>query len=263
MNHTKPIPQLPLWLFAAAMLFCRNAWSQDAAKPRIFLQSEFNGLGQEREYLMGELSKGIGMRGCSVAGSISESDEVVVARAEYSRGACKRSLAAQADDQPLGKTLLDDCLPKDIGAYFKETAATLCAAATARLEKRMTDRQLAETQRHALDLQRQSVAPRKVDETDRQKSGASWKSLGWPLVAFGGLAAAGGVYLWAIDGNCVQSSQTSGACVKTRETNGLLRTGALVGGLVAAGLGAWLVFGTEDKTALAVGPGGLTLHGRF
>jgi hypothetical protein len=85
--------------------------------------------------------------------------------------------------------------------------------------------------------------------------------LGWSFLAAGGVAAAAGGILWSFDGkgtDCVGSSCRS---TYRTEREGI---GLLAGGLVAAGVGAWLVLDSPNRDlAMKFGPLGAALAGVF
>jgi hypothetical protein len=93
------------------------------------------------------------------------------------------------------------------------------------------------------------------------ESASGHRILGWSLVAAGAGAGVAGGILWSFDGkgtDCVGSS-----CKSTYRTEGE-GIALLAGGLVAAGVGAWLVLDSpHHDLAMMFGPSGAALAGEF
>ena len=105
------------------------------------------------------------------------------------------------------------------------------------------------------------VTPTNPPPSVTLESSSGHRIVGWSLLAAGGGAAVAGGILWSFDGkgtDCVGSS-----CRSTYRTEGE-GIGLLAGGLVAAGVGAWLVLDSPHRDlAMMFGPSGAALAGVF
>ena len=105
------------------------------------------------------------------------------------------------------------------------------------------------------------VTPTNPPPSVRLEPLSGYRILGWSLVAAGAGAAVAGGILWSFDGkgtDCVASS-----CKSTYRTEGE-GIAFLAGGLVAAGVGAWLVLDSPHRDlAMMFGPSGAALAGVF
>jgi hypothetical protein len=105
------------------------------------------------------------------------------------------------------------------------------------------------------------VTPTKPAPSVTLEPSSGHRILGWSLLAAGGGAAVAGGILWSFDGkgtDCVGSS-----CKSTYRTEGE-GIAFLAGGLIAAGVGAWLVLDSpHHDLAMMFGPSGAALAGVF
>jgi hypothetical protein len=109
-----------------------------------------------------------------------------------------------------------------------------------------------------------AAAPGVVLVSPEPKSGRALARVlvGAGIAAAGAAAVVYGSVLWRRDGSDTDCVPPSGVCREAYDGKNL-GIGMVIGGAVVAGVGAYLMLFTKTETNVAVGPGGVSVAGKF
>jgi hypothetical protein len=247
-----PTISLLLALLPASALAAPRAGVFVSESRKVVLPEPFEGTS-----LVTEVAKDLVTRGCPVVGTCAGDDcrlprlagvtDVIAIDAQYRRDEFSCSVRVEAQG-PSGEVRFQasygngSCPAGELVERTKALAGRLCD-----------------------QLMSAAAAPASGPPAAGIDSSAGLSRISIPgvsLVAGGAVLAGLGGYLWYLHGNCAHSGVVAGEerCGDRYDTR-LMGVSLTLAGLAATGVGVWLLL--DSNTTVAIGPGQVTLAGRF